>query len=62
MCPLKFLKPYTTKYAFYGVSKIAKPMISYSYDILSLSETGPWCHVLPCPVAAKAANEYTAHA
>ena len=38
----KMLNPYTTKYAFYEVLKIWRLMISQSYDILSLSETGPW--------------------
>ena len=37
----KILNPYTTKYAFYEVLKIWRHMISWSYDILSLSETGP---------------------
>ena len=38
----KILNPYTAKYAFYEVLKIWRLMISYSYDIFSLNETGPW--------------------
>ena len=37
------LNPHTAKYALYEVLKIWSLMISLSYDILSLSETGPWC-------------------
>ena len=37
----KILNPYTAKYAFYEVLKIWQVMISFSYDILSLSETSP---------------------
>ena len=37
----KILNPYTTKHAFYEVLKIWQVTISQSYDILSLSETGP---------------------
>ena len=40
------LNPYTAKYAFYEVLKIWRLMISKSYDILSLSETGPWSAIL----------------
>ena len=38
----KILNPYTAKYAFYEVLKIWQLMISYGYDIFSLSEMGPW--------------------
>ena len=38
-------EPYITKYAFYEVLKISRLTISYSYDILSLSETSPWACV-----------------
>ena len=34
----KILNPYTAKYVFYEVLRI---MISWSYDILIFSETGP---------------------
>ena len=36
------LNPYTVKYAFYEVLKFWQLMISYSYDISSLCETGHW--------------------
>ena len=42
----KILNPYTAKYAFYEVLKIWQVMISFSYDILSLSETSPRCTLL----------------
>ena len=38
----EILNSYIAKYAFYKVLKIWRLMISSSYDILSLSETGPW--------------------
>ena len=38
----KILNPYTTKYAFYEVMRIWWLIISWSYDILSLNEMGPW--------------------
>ena len=41
----KILNPYTAKIAFHEVLKIRRLMRSQSYDILSLSETGPSC---PC--------------
>ena len=37
----KIVNPHTAKYAFYEVLKIWRLMISSSYDILNLSETGP---------------------
>ena len=37
----KNLNPYTAKYAFYEVLKVWRLTISYTYDILGLSETGP---------------------
>ena len=37
----QILNPYTAKYEFYEVLKIWRLMISKSYNILSLSETGP---------------------
>ena len=37
----KILSPYTAKYAFYEVLEIWGIMISYRFDILSLSETAP---------------------
>ena len=37
----KILKPYIAKYVFYVVLKIWRIMMYQSYDILSLSETGP---------------------
>ena len=43
----KILNTYTTKYAFYLVLKFCRIMMSWSYDILRLSETGPWHVLLP---------------
>ena len=37
----EMLNPYTAKYVFYKVLNIWRLVISSSYDILSLSETGP---------------------
>ena len=37
----KILNPYTAKYAFYEVLKFDDLWYLKSYDILSLSETGP---------------------
>ena len=37
----KILNPYTIKYAYKEVLKVWRLMISQSYDVLSLSETGP---------------------
>ena len=38
----KMLNPYTAKYKFHKVLKIWRFMISGNYDILNLSEMGPW--------------------
>ena len=42
--PHQILNPYTAKYAFYEVLKLLRLMISWSYDILILSETGIRCY------------------
>ena len=36
----KMVNPYPTKYAFFEVFRILQFMICYSYDSLSISETG----------------------
>ena len=37
----KIFNPYTVEYAFYDVLQIWRLLICCSYDILSISETGP---------------------